>query len=170
MQQILVAFIGKYGINICQTLLQKLFGEDYARYKHLFEAGQFLFFTAIIKERGFEKDVSKKNFILSPTSAMYLREAYSKVINSVKITLNIYDATANSAELIRDWVELSNEKCQKEGRGTGSKKLIISITDGNHEFSSDFSSVELKVDPETFIATQPSAILCDIQLLNDYKK
>ena len=147
-----------------------LFGEDYARYKHLFNAGEFLLFNAYIKERGFEKDVSKKKFMLSPSSVIYLRDAYSKIVNAVKIKMNIYEATANSAELIRDWVERSNEKCTNDGRGTGTKKLIISITDGNHEFSSDFTSAEMKVDPEAFIATKPSALLCDIQLLNDYKK
>ena len=133
-------------------------------------AGEFLLFTANIKERGFEKDVSKKNFMLSPSSVIYLRDAYSKIVNAVKIKMNIYEATANSAELIRDWVERSNEKCTNDGRGTGTKKLIISITDGNHEFSSDFTSAEMKVDPEAFITTKPSALLCDIQLLNDYKK
>lgn len=141
-----------------------IFGEEYSKFKHLFEKGQFLFFNALISERGFERDVTKKNFWVKPTSVMYLRDAYVKETNAVRITLNIKDLSENMANIIKDWVDRSNAKCVADGRGNGTKNVIFSIVDANGEYSTEMYDFEMRVDPETFIALKPSTLACEVKL------
>lgn len=157
-----------YGIIVLEdyenTFEWMLFGEDYSKYKHLFEKGQFLFFTALVSERGFERDETKKVFNLKPTQVMYLRDAYTKITTAVRLKMDISQLSENMANLINDWVQAAEEKSVKDGKGKGTKNLIFSVVDEKSEFTTDLYNYEMKVDPESFIALKPANIACEISL------
>lgn len=142
-----------------------LFGEDYSRYKHLFEKGQFLFVSARVAERGFERDETKKIFNLKPINIIYLRDAYVKLCTGIRLKFDVRDLSANTANIIQDWINASNEKCKKEGKGGGNKSVVFSIRAANNEFTSELYDYNVKVDAETFIALKPDIVPCEMELM-----
>ena len=141
-----------------------LFGEDYSKYRHLFDVGQFLLFAANIVERGFEREIAKKTFNLKPSRIIYLRDAFTKIPSAVRLKMEVGDLSQNTANIIQEWLRAAEEKSQREGKGGGTKKLIFSILDKNCEFYTDLFNYEMKVDPETFIEMKPASIHCEISL------
>ena len=142
----------------------RLFGEDYKRYKHLVEKGLFLFVKAAVKERGFERDVAKKMFMLKPIDMFLLSDAYEKLCKSIVITIKVKDVTENTAHLINETVEKSKELSRKEGRGTGKTPIYFEIVSNEQNIKSSLYNYEMKVDTESFVKLFPKGIPCEITL------
>ncbi len=141
----------------------RLFGEDYTKYKHLLEKGIFVFVRARVVERGFEQDVTKKQYNLKPLIITELEEAY-RFCKNVKINIDIEDVSENMANIIKETIELSNKRSKMEGKGKGNVPLIFTIKALGNEYSCDMLNHELRVNPQTFLAVFPKNLQCQVSL------
>lgn len=148
----------KYGVvsleDYDSSFQWMLFGENYLKNSGLLKKGEFLFVRAVITERGYSKDPSKRSFMLKPTDIILLSEAYDKLCKGVRLTFKIGDISENMAHLILD----TAQKCE------GKTPLIVSIFSNDQEISANFSNHELKVDAKKFLEIFPSTLPCKIKL------
>ncbi|MDR2970601.1 MAG: DNA polymerase III subunit alpha [Bacteroidales bacterium] len=132
-----------------------LFSEDFTKYRHLFEVGKQLYFTARAEERFRRNPGDSKMFDLKPITIFYLHETFNKLCKQIRIIINIKDITGKSAYLIREAIEKSK----------GKTPLEIRIMETNNVFNSDFFNHHYKVDPETLFQHLKLPIEYKVELL-----
>ena len=119
-----------------------LFGEEFTRYKHLFEEGKQLFIKARLEERYYNKNKdTQKNYDLKPISIFYLSDSYDNLCKNITLTFNVKDIAANIAYLIKEAAETY----------PGKVPLYIRVATLAGNFHSDLHSYDLKVEPEKFV-------------------
>ena len=141
-----------------------LFGDDYNRFKHLMEKGMFLYAKALVKERGFERDVTKKQYMLKPLDIFILSDAYDKLCKGIRIKIDVRAVSENTANLINETVEKAHAISRENGRGSGNTPIVFEISSNDHTFSTQLYNFEMKVDTETFLRAFPQSIPCEIEL------
>lgn len=119
-----------------------LFGEDYSRFKHLFEVGKQIFARATVKEKYRGKDYQGEiQYNITPIDVFYLHDAYEKLCKELVLTVNIKDISNNLAYLINEAIEKS----------PGKLPLSVQIISDKDNFHSTFNNFKIKIDPEQFI-------------------
>ncbi len=139
----------RYGKSYGDTTLEyygdtynlRLFGETFARYKHLFEEGSQLFIKAQFAEKYSDKNYDEKKYDLKFTDVFYLSEAYNKLCKKVILTLNVDNVSSNIAYLLEEIIEKSG----------GKTPLIIRIITLDENFHLDFNNYKTTVDPQKFL-------------------
>ena len=140
-----------------------LFSEDFSKYRHLFEPGQFLLVTAQVVER-FTKEGQEKQYALKPLNIIYLSDAYTKACNRIRIYIAIKDVSENLANIIKETVEKSHAAGKKAQRGTGRTPVVFTIVAEENEFTMDFYDYQMKVDAESFVELFPKDLPCKLKL------
>ena len=140
-----------------------LFGEDYSRYDHVLEPGQFILATVQVVERFTQKD-GEKQYGIKPLNIIYLSDAYTKVCTKIRIHIAIKDVSENLANIIKDTVEKSRAAGIKADRGPGRIPIILTIVANEQEFTMDFYNYQVKVDAESFVELFPKDLPCKLSL------
>lgn len=133
-----------------------LFGEDYTKYRHLFEVGKRLFIKAFLKERSWTRDNSSETqYDIKPLAIFYLEETYEKLCKEVNLIINVKDITSALALDIQD--SLTKSK--------GNVPFNLRIVENGNVFYSDFSNFTVKINPEQFIRSLNLSIPYSIKLI-----
>lgn len=120
-----------------------LFGEDYTRFRHLFEVGKQLFVKATIKEQFRGKDYAgEKQYNIIPIDIFYLHDACEKLCKEALLSVNIKDISGNLAYLLQETIEKSK----------GQVPLSLQVISNTDDFATNFGNFKLKVNPEIFAA------------------
>ncbi|MDR2979025.1 MAG: DNA polymerase III subunit alpha [Bacteroidales bacterium] len=120
-----------------------IFGEDYTKYRHLFEVGKQLFIKGTFKEQFRGKDyIGEPRYNLNPLQIYYLQDACGQLCKEATLILSIRDITKPLAFQL-------NECAQKH---PGKINLTVKIISSDEEFNSEFRNFNLKINPEEFYA------------------
>lgn len=121
-----------------------LFGEDFTKYRHLFEPGKRLFVKAVPKSRDWASKNDRKQetrYDLKPLDIFYLEEAYDKLCKEVNLIISINDISRPLANQLKTQLEQSKGKIP----------FNLRIVENDGIFFSDFSNFATKVNPEQFV-------------------
>lgn len=120
-----------------------LFGEDFTKYRHLFEPGKRLFVKAIFKPRNWSstKNQETLQYDLKPVDIFYLEEAYDKLCKSVSLIIGIGDVSR----------PLANQLLAQLEQFKGDTPFNLRIMEEGGVFYSDFGNFAVKINPERFV-------------------
>lgn len=122
----------------------RLFSEDFTRYKHLFEAGKFVYVRFKVEKRYMGKDYTGEPFYnQKPIEICYLSDAYGHLCKGVVMQMDILDATANSANQIKQALE----SAQVEAKAN----FTLVINEKDKKYKTKFANSQLKINPEVFV-------------------
>lgn len=120
-----------------------IFGEDYTKYRHLFEVGKQLFVKATFKEQFRGKDYTgEPRYNLNPMQIYYLHDACAQLCKEAILVLNIRDITQELAYQLKDIAQ----------KHEGKTNLLVKIVSNSDEFNTEFRNFNLKINPEEFYA------------------
>lgn len=132
-----------------------LFGEDFTKFKHLFEPGKRLFIKAFLKERTWSKDPgSEPQYDIKPMNVFYLEETYEKLCKEVTLIINIKFLSPDIALMLQDALVHSK----------GSVPFNLRIFEQGDVFFSDFDNYTVKINPEAFVKALDLPIPYKIEL------
>jgi len=114
-----------------------IFGEQFLKYKHLFETGKQLFFKAVVQERRYGQP---EELELKLKEAFLLAEACDKLCREVELTVNVKSLDTHIAHQLKEAID--NAK--------GTKILKIAVISQDQKFKADFSNYKQTIDPEQF--------------------
>ncbi|MCQ2265921.1 MAG: DNA polymerase III subunit alpha, partial [Bacteroidales bacterium] len=122
----------------------RLFSEDLARYKHLLEAGKFVFVRLKVEKRYMGKDYQGEPFYnQKPVEICFLNEAYGHLCKGVNLQMNVLDVSAESAQLIKQALDSAQEQAKVP--------FTLIVDEKDKKYKTKFDNSQLRINPELFV-------------------
>ena len=135
-----------------------LFGEEYAKFKHLFENGKRLFIRARLKTKTWWNPETKEETVrvdVEPIEIIWLEDAYEKLCHEMRIVVGIADIYPEIAIQLND--QLKKYK--------GNVPFSLRIVEKGGVFYSDFTNFTTNVNPELLLKNLELPIPFNIELI-----
>ncbi|MBO7649015.1 MAG: DNA polymerase III subunit alpha [Bacteroidales bacterium] len=135
-----------------------LFGEEYAKFKHLFENGKRVFVRARLKTKSWWNAETKEETVrvdVEPIEIIWLEDAYEKLCHEVRIVVGLADIYPEIAIQLND--QLKKYK--------GKVPFSLRIVEKGGVFYSDFHNFTTNVNPELLLKNLELPIPFNIELI-----
>ncbi len=133
-----------------------LFGEDFTKYRHLFEKGKRLFIRANLQTRVWKNKmgVEEPHTDVKPIQIIYLEDVYEKFCKEVRLAVKIKDVNLELAQNLKECLSKSK----------GKVPFAIRIVEDNNIYHADFFNFSTKINPDEFIRHLKLPIYYNIEL------
>jgi len=121
----------------------RLYGEDFTRYRHLFEKGKRLLMYAYVQLRTYKnkEGIVEESIKVKPLKMYYMEEVYENMCQSVTLEISVAEVTSKLALSLKDLLKKSK----------GKVPFKIRIKELDDYFYADFHNFNTTINPETFI-------------------